>query len=522
MTRILPLLLLLLGSELRATVNWRDCGYAPFYFFGHDSSQQCAQLDVPLAYHHDHKSARRNDPRTVTLALSRLPATGAKHGSLVFIHGGPGQAGIYSGEAPGLDALREHFDLIFYDPRGVGYSRPTINCHAPGQKTPEYAHAFVKACQTHTRADFLPHIGSDEATDDLEQIRRALGEPQLNLVAYSYGTKIAVQYALRFPGHVRAVILDGVVDIFENPYAMRIHQEQGLQHAFAAYHARCTQTPLCPLAPHRADSTALAPFIRQHTRLQQLEQQTWQHQWQAALHNTAAAVADTLHNALRGKPAAPQPVETGQRETDPGILLSAIHGYLLWEELWPELDYPLRRYMMGDRTPLLSQNPLDGIRFDAMIAINCADMAHPLNDGENRILQRHLQHTAPFDNLLYPPDDRQYLDPCGMWPYPGGDHRNPPPAQKPAGLPPMLLIAQRHDPATPWHNAKRMADYLHSPLITLEGHGHTGVFTGYSACADELAIDYLRTPTAPPPDQQCAKDTDTGSAAYYSRPPAWY
>ena len=520
-------ILFFISLPLHAEIIWHDCGDAPFHIHDAADGQQCAQLTVPLSYHHDHHSARRNETRTITLALSRLPAIRQKQGSVIFISGGPGQAGVAGlEEADNLDELREHYDLIVYDPRGVGRSTPRIACLAEGEELPEDAQTFVQGCRQHTPAYFLPHIGSDEATNDLEQIRRALGETQLNLAAYSYGTKIAALYALRFPEQVRAVILDGVVDIFEDPYAMQINQQKAFQHTFEHYLAQCRQTPLCPFAGKTQGSDTFLPLLKQNAWLRLREsqaQQQWQQQWKNTLHSGGNILASALQGALTGDFSAIHTANNppASELPDPETILTLLQNYLLWEELWPDIDYTLRRYMMGDTFPLYIHELMEEDIAEALLAINCADMARPMSHGENRILQRHLQHASPYDNLLHDADDRQYLDPCGFWPHIGGDHRQNLPAQAPSELP-VLVMAQRHDPATPWHNARRMADYFQSPLITLEGYGHTQLFNGVNSCMDDIAYHFIRNPGQAPHDQSCTREPNNTPPDYYPRPPAWY
>lgn len=494
-----------------AAVDWQDCADAPFYFDDNAHGQQCAQLDVPLSYQPDHRRANPHDPRTVTLALSRLPATGKKIGSLVFITGGPGQTAVYPIESMDIiDELRENFDLVYYDARGIGYSQPAIRCRDEDDNIPDDPQAFVNACRAHTPAHFLPHIGSDEATNDVEQIRLALGEARINLIGYSYGTKIAAQYALRFPEHVRAIILDGVVDIFENSFSMRLHQQKGFQQAFAAFVRQCRQNPPCPFDGEATDSDILRALLYQDAwlRLRQTQENArWQHRWQAALEHGGNLLIAGVQSALTGYfDADIYPPEDSLPDYDDFI--NVLQSNLLWQEHWAGLDHALRSYFAGDSTYIAYLNGDLEDSAEGLIAIDCADMARPMRPGENAILQRRLQHAAPYDNLLDGFDPRKNLDPCGYWPYLGGDYRHSLPAQAPAALPPLLFIAQRHDPTTPWHNAKRMADYFRSPLITLEGHGHSLIFSEYNACMDTVATDYLLDPHQKPSQNTCTKDEE--------------
>ncbi|HFL8495858.1 TPA: alpha/beta fold hydrolase, partial [Escherichia coli] len=146
----------------------------------------------------------------------------SKHkGSILIISGGPGLPGInpYINFDWPVTNLRESWDIIGFDPRGVGQSTPTINCQQSDTEIQENITEKqrvlnkINACIHNTGAEVIRHIGSNEAVYDIDRIRQALGDKQLTAVAYSYGTQIAALYAERFPYNVRSIVLDGVVDI---------------------------------------------------------------------------------------------------------------------------------------------------------------------------------------------------------------------------------------------------------------------------------------------------------------------
>ena len=171
-------------------------------------------LAVPLSYQPEDAAHQRE----VKLALTRQRAPNS-HGALLFIAGGPGQAGIsppVSKNAATQPLLRA-YDIIGYSPRGVAPSLPTIACPAPEESGQVYeSKVFVESCIQHMGADTLKYMSTRDAVEDVESIRRALGNERLNLVSYSYGTKVAALYAQRYPAHVRSVVLDGVVDLAED------------------------------------------------------------------------------------------------------------------------------------------------------------------------------------------------------------------------------------------------------------------------------------------------------------------
>ena len=184
---------------------------------------RCATLEVPLDY---------DDPtgRTITLSLSQAPARKPEEriGSLLVNPGGPGGSGLsFASNIPLPAEVLDRFDIIGFDPRGVGEST-AIKCG--DQTVPAFRHidsapddaaeqnqldtaakSVADDCGAHA-GDLLPFVGTDSVARDLESIRQALGEPQINYYGASYGTAIGERYLALFPKSARAVVLDGVVD----------------------------------------------------------------------------------------------------------------------------------------------------------------------------------------------------------------------------------------------------------------------------------------------------------------------
>ena len=208
---------------------------------------ECAVLAVPLSYQPQEAAHQRE----VKLALTRQRAKNSR-GALLFIAGGPGQAGInpLASKSAATQQLLSEYDLIGYSPRGVAPSLPTIACPAPDKNAQVYeGKSFVESCVKHMGEDTLKYMSTRDAVEDVESIRRALGNERLNLVSYSYGTKVAALYAQRYPAHVRSAVLDGVVDLAEDYTTQRLTQEQGYQHTFEQFAAWCAHNrPDCPLA----------------------------------------------------------------------------------------------------------------------------------------------------------------------------------------------------------------------------------------------------------------------------------
>lgn len=255
---LLPLIIISQSVHAQSgTVQWQPCTNSQFDNWFEDEPPEallCSYVDAPLTYSVDAKADK------VRLALTRLPATGVKKGSVVVISGGPGLPGInpFMSDDDTVAKLTQSYDIVGYDPRGVGQSTPKISCGVPGRERPvidehdisaseAQARKTLAACIKHTGLETLKHMGSDDAVNDLNVIRAALGEPVLTAVAYSYGTQIAALYAERFPQQTRALVLDGVVDLSEDDFTQQLNQARGYQQTFQRFAAFCAKHPDCPL-----------------------------------------------------------------------------------------------------------------------------------------------------------------------------------------------------------------------------------------------------------------------------------
>ncbi|MEV6771887.1 alpha/beta hydrolase [Nocardia sp. NPDC051030] len=476
------------------TVHWGPCGQGDTagWFTGEiPADQQCGQIVAPL----DYSAARGKglgDTPTVQLAVARRPATGQKTGSLLAISGGPGDPGLEMIEMSFPEAVRTDFDIVSYDPRGVGKSTPTIKCTSQGENaetgtdtdSAEQANrATVAACVAGTGVDVLRHIGSNEATDDVDLIRAVLGEQRINLLAASYGTQIAGMYAVRYPDGYRAAVLDGVVNIAESQNDMLIGQKRGYQSTFDRVIAYCT-------GEYRAT---------EHT--------------ECPLGNDPATATTSFQQLLRDADAHPVPAGATNPVTGGEILTATTKG-LLWKSSWVPYLNALQGVRHGDGTAIhelaetgsvteesgtpaprhragrdSSAQPSDP---NAITAITCTDTADPTTDRAARQRDAQARYNAStYEN--YEPRPTEFpLDVCDLWPFPGAVHPSVP--SRPDSAAPLLFVAQSHDPTTPLVNAQRMADYMRSPLLIREGDGHTFVFGDVDPCIDAEVVRYLRDP----------------------------
>ncbi|WP_194813947.1 alpha/beta fold hydrolase [Nocardia sp. XZ_19_385] len=437
------------------------------------AGQQCAQVWAPLDYQGVQGRSIAEVP-TVRLAVSRLPASGARKGALLAISGGPGGEGLGLIESAYPPEVREQFDIVSYDPRGVGRSTPLIQC-AGGLDTDSTTddteaieaaeRAEVAACVRDTGLHVLRHIGSDEATNDVDLLRAVLGEKQINLLAYSYGTQIAAMYALRFPHNYRAAVLDGVVDIAERPHEWIVGQNRGYQATFTRLAAFCADEydAECPLG----DDPAIAEA--------------------------------TFQQLLRDADSAPVPADEGEAVRADDILVATYTG-LLWRSMWEPYLRALQEVRQGDGTTIRRfADWQDSAGTNAITAITCTDIAEPTADRAARQQQAAARYdAATYDN--YDPRPAEFpLEDCDLWPFPGKiipGKALPLAPSRIESAARLLFVGTRHDPTTPVGNAERMAKYMTSPLLIREGDGHCAVFNDENSCVDAEVVRYLKDPNS--------------------------
>jgi len=248
---------------------WADC----------NGGFQCATVEVPLDYAHPAAG-------TIGIAISRKPATdpARRIGSVLTNPGGPGASGIQflRGEAGAMSALNARFDLIGFDPRGIGQSAP-VRCldgpqednfnaldsvfDDPAEKQAGIAadKAYAAGCMQRS-PQVLPFVDTVSAARDMDEIRAALGDNKLTYLGFSYGTFLGENYAHLFPTHIRALALDGVVDPTLSPndflYAQLVAFEQNLQAFLNDCKARRTASPPCTYAQAGDPGTKLMSLMQ--------------------------------------------------------------------------------------------------------------------------------------------------------------------------------------------------------------------------------------------------------------------
>ena len=448
------------------------------------ANAECGLLSVPVDY-------TKPDGDVAQLAMIKFPATGQKIGSLVINPGGPGESGVKSAASfvSTLPAsVRERFDLVGFDPRGVANSRPAVWCNTDEENDEIRADnvveftkegvehmenetkAFVQRCVDRMGKDFLANVGTVNVARDLDAIRESVGDDKLTYLGYSYGTRIGAEYAEQFPDKVRAMILDGAVDPNMDPTEADLRQAKAFQTAFNDYAADCAKVPTCPLG---TDPTK------------------------------AVEVYHSLVDPL---------VENPAQTADPRGLSygDALVGTILpmySPNLWRHLTQGLTELRSGSGDTMLKLADFYMKRdanghyensTDVRYAVNCLDRP-PVTDRAATVEKdRRVREIAPFMSYgeftgLAP------LSTCAFWPIPP---TSAPHELSVSGLPPTLVVSTTNDPATPYQAGVDLAKQLGGALLTYDGTQHTVVFQGNS-CVDDIAAKYVIDVVVPPPGAKC-------------------
>jgi pimeloyl-ACP methyl ester carboxylesterase len=462
------------------TVVWSPCADLP--------GLDCAKIDVPLDY------ARPSGP-TIKIAITRRAATvppQGYRGVLLFNPGGPGGSGRdYPEVMPARlgDALASSYDLIGFDPRGVGQSEPRLSCDpqyfdpvrpdylaaSPGAVRAWQARAdgYAAACRR-AFGSMLPYMGTVNSARDMDMIRRALGATKISYVGYSYGTYLGATYATLFPDHVHRMVLDSVVRPSGVWYQDILRQDAGFErraHDFFAWIA------------------AYDPVYGLGTTAEEVEH---------AYYATRAAVG-----------AEPAGGVVGPAEFDDTFLAG---GYL--KARWPRLADALAEYVAGDVAPLVDAYHTFGDQsgddngYAVYLAVECADAAWPRDDAHWYRDAWASQADAPF--LTW--GNTWYNMPCRSWPR-AGARGAPVDVRARKGLPDILLFQDTDDAATPYEGAVEMQDrFPGSRLVVMEGGGDHGLTGRGDPCVDGYWKAYLTDgslPAARPgPDAYCPPTPD--------------
>ena len=457
---------------------WVDC----------DAGFECSTLLVPLDY---------ADPTgdTIEIAVNRLPAAGVSRiGSLVLNPGGPGGSGLNYARAPDVvtSQVRDAYDVVGFDPRGVGASSP-IDCvddaeldaflaidYSPDDEAEVaaldgVAAGFAAGCEERSGA-MLPHMGTVDVARDLDVLRAALGDDQLNYLGKSYGTLIGSLYAEQFPEQVGRVVLDGVVDPTKSAAEAALGQAAGFDGALRAFLEDCPN--------HVDDSDSPCPLV-------------------GDVDDGVARIGDFLAQV----DAEPIVTFTGRELTQSLAVLGLAVTLYDAENGWPFLRQALAEIIDSGRAENLmlasdtyTDRGVDGSYIsnsnEVIYAVNCMDQGDQPDIDEAMALLPEFEAAS----ALFGPYVATGSVPCAHWP---AEPTNEPHEIVAAGAAPILVLGTTGDPATPYESSVRLAESLESgALLTFRGDGHTAYQQG-STCIDEHVDTYFLTGETPPAGTEC-------------------
>jgi pimeloyl-ACP methyl ester carboxylesterase len=441
----------------------------------------CGTMQVPL----DHDDP---DGEKIKLFLVRVRLEEQKQriGSLVINPGGPGGSGLDAAVGLGLQIPTEvlqRFDLVGFDPRGVGLSNP-VRCISdetkdrivaadPDARTAQEFDEQVRLAQQVAKdcsdkyGGRLAHFNTVETVRDMDLIRRALGDDKLNYLGFSYGTLLGAVYAKLYGQNARALALDGAVDPAQDVLQATEAQAKGFENAFDQFAAACRSKGAdCPLNP---DPRA---FV---TRLM------------------AKARTTPIASRKKGE----------KRRATGGNVQLAVISALYDRDQWPNLSRALSEADHGDAQGILalddqySQRDGEGQYtniLDANITVSCNDTDQRISTDTIRAKLAEWRRKYP----MFGASQALSLLTCQAW----QPERHPYPKVTGATARSVLVVGTVHDPATPYSAAQALSRELGSgALLTWQGDGHTAY--PKTRCVSDAVDRYLISLTVPKKGTTC-------------------
>ncbi|NPD04817.1 alpha/beta fold hydrolase [Nocardioides sp. zg-1308] len=454
-------------------IDWQPCET--------NADQECGLLEVPVDY---------SEPggESIDLALLRVPASGERLGSLVVNPGGPGAPGTSYAAAAGQvfrEPLLQAFDLVGFDPRGVGRSAPVdclsddeLDVYLAGDPTPDTPQeqadyrtsvlTFGDKCAQGS-GPVVAHVTTTEAARDMDVLRSALGEETLTYFGASYGTKLGATYAELFPEQVGRFVLDGAVDVSLDPQELSLEQATGFETALRAYVQNCLDS---------TDNCFLGDSVEEGLA-------------------TITGLLDSLED---------EPLPAGDRELTVGSAFYGIITPLYNRDYWFLLSNALASALDGKGSALLqladayASRSGDGTYLDnsveANYVINCLDDPAAVPFDEVPSLFPAFEEASPTFGRVF------------AWGTAGCRGIGLEPSEEPLtirgeGAAPILVLGTTRDPATPLKWARALSAQLQSGvLVERDGDGHTAYNAG-NACIDAVVEDYLTEGAVPDDGTTC-------------------
>jgi pimeloyl-ACP methyl ester carboxylesterase len=444
------------------TLKWGDCD---------TGSGECTKLTVPMDY--DNPGGR-----TIEIAVLRMPAKKKAAGSLVVNPGGPGGSGVdYAAAADNIVSpqIRRYFDVVGFDPRGVGRSAPIdclsdsdLDAYLAKDPTPDTTEewatdnaqqkSFGQECKAKS-GDLLGHVSTAEAARDMDVLRAALGDGKLTYLGKSYGTYLGATYADLFPDRAGRLVLDGVMPPDLSAEESVIGQATGFDTATKAWARSCVDND-CPLG------------------------------------NSVDEVVGNVQDQLVQLDQNPLPASAGIELTE-GWATYGIAQALYDQGMWSQLTDALVSAQDGDGSPLAQLGRAYAGRdangryatnlLEALPAVNCLDRPEE-GDDQQALIDKAVAAAPIWGRAL------ASESPCPQWPI---DATNTPHKIAAKGADPILVVGTTRDPATPYEWAVRLHEQLaDSALVTHEGDGHTA-YMRQNDCVDKAVDQYWLTGKTP-------------------------
>ena len=451
--------------------DWERCG----------SNQECATITVPLDY-------TQPGGKTIELRARKVLARdrAGKIGTLFINPGGPGGSGQEFAASAGFvlgQGLLRKFDVIGWDPRGVGESTP-VKCldteqldkfiAADGSPDDDAeitelnneAKILADGCEQRS-GELLPHVSTKDAARDIDVLRGIAGDSQLYYLGMSYGTYLGATYAELFPKNVGRMVLDGAVDPSKTAQQNNIAQAKGFDTALEAFAEDCAQRS-CRLGSTKAE----------------------------VLGKVDKLINDSDATPLQGD---------GKRTVTQALVVLGVIYPLYLKEFWPRLEDAVLDGLDGKGARLLAladeytdrkQTGYENNANEVIYAVNCLDRPDISSVDQAKAEEPEYKAASPrFGSFLLWGSVA-----CANWPV---KPENKPHPIKAAGAKPIVVVGTTRDPATPYEWAVGLAHQLESGvLVTRDGDGHTGYKAGNS-CVDNAVETYLLQGTAPTADIKC-------------------
>ncbi|MFM6974438.1 MAG: alpha/beta hydrolase, partial [Agromyces sp.] len=455
------------------SVDWTACG----------TGFDCARITAPLDWDQPGVS-------TISLAIVRHRATEVSQGAVFVNPGGPGGSGYrlvrQRLESAFSQRLRRQFDIIGFDPRGVGRSS-AVSCGSaavvrefvypvlPGTRgdsewiaaKQRNDRAFGAACASHTGA-LLGHVDTVSAARDLDLLRAVTGQSKLNYLGFSYGTSLGATYASIFPKRMGRFVLDGAVDPALSQAELTMGQAKGFEVAARSYLSNCLTTADCPFAGK-------------------------------SVNQAMSVIRGLLESADRQ----PQSSSTG-RVLTADVLFSAFADPLYSRRFWPLLTQAFTAALSGDVDGVFavfdafnSESDATDNAEEAMRAITCLDYPVDASADALAVQRAALDRAAPTFGTYFAYDAVT----CAAWPVHSSRTRQPISA---SGSPLIVVVGTTRDPATPYQWAQNLSAELDSStLVTYVGDGHTAYMN--SSCVTAAVDEYLLRGVPPKPKLTCSR-----------------